>query len=104
MNIHSNGNVMDLHGNTIAIYDRAEGLLTIRDAGWTSNTTKERLNGLLTEFNIKGGISQKDFTWYFVVTNVNRIKDDTAWNGERLEFTEVLREEWTGSKTFKVEA
>lgn len=47
-----------LHGNAIA-HLNASGLLFIRSAGWTSNTTKERLNGLSGV-----SINQKAFTWY----------------------------------------
>lgn len=47
-----------LHGNAIAHLNR-DGLLFIRSAGWTSNTTKERLNGLQGVT-----VQQKAFTWY----------------------------------------
>ena len=60
----SDGNIMNLHGNTIAIYDRLEGKLTLRDCGWKSATTKERLNGLLSEFHSEWRIYQKDGAWY----------------------------------------
>ena len=46
-----------LHGNTIAELSH-EGL-QITSAGWETNTTKERLNGLP---NVN--ITQKDFIWY----------------------------------------
>lgn len=62
--VHSNGNVMDLHGNTIAIYDRLEGKLTIRDCGWQTVTTKERLNGLLDVMGVDAYISQQKGHWY----------------------------------------
>lgn len=78
----SNG-VMNLHGNTIAIYDSIEGLLTIRDSGWRTHTTKERLNGLLSVFNIKCAIIQAKGVWYTIDAN-----------GER--------EEWIGFKVFDV--
>ena len=63
--VHSNGSVMELHGNTIAIYDRTEGVLTLRDCGWTSATTKERLNGILTAFNSKWRIYQHQGEWRY---------------------------------------
>ena len=47
-----------LHGNLIAYRD-PRGLVYITHAGWRSNTTKERLNGL---DGVR--INQKDFTWY----------------------------------------
>lgn len=49
---------LKLHGNTIAIIDRL-GVLSISNAGWASNTTKERLNGLP---NVR--INQKNWNWY----------------------------------------
>ena len=39
--------ILRLHGNAIAYrYNDPEKTLSITDAGWKSNTTKERLNGL----------------------------------------------------------
>tara|TARA_R110002012_G_scaffold296449_2_gene493780 strand:- start:27 stop:368 length:342 start_codon:yes stop_codon:yes gene_type:complete len=49
--------VMYLHGHGIAMLE--DNNLYIRHAGWQTNTTKERLNGLP---NVH--INQKDFTWY----------------------------------------
>jgi hypothetical protein len=49
---------LKLHGNTIASIDEL-GVLSVSNAGWASNTTKERLNG------IPGvRIHQKNWTWY----------------------------------------
>ena len=56
-NTESTGDALYLHGNKIAEW-RKDGLY-ITNAGWSSNTTKERLNGL------RGvSIYQKNFTWY----------------------------------------
>ena len=49
---------LKLHGNTIAVLDEFN-MLSISNAGWKSNTTKERLNGLP---NV--GIYQKNYQWY----------------------------------------
>ena len=57
--------IMCLHGNPIA--KLKEGKLYISHAGWPTNTTKERLNGLP---NVH--IHQKDFQWYL---------NGEAWNG-----------------------
>ena len=66
-----NGNVqLCLHGNLIA-ERRADGTLWISDAGWKTNTTKERLNGLPCV-----NIYQKDFTWYL---------NGKEWNGNWIE-------------------
>lgn len=57
---------LKLHGNTIATIDRI-GVLSISNAGWMSNTTKERLNGF-DGVHIK----QKNWTWYL---------NGTEWDG-----------------------
>jgi hypothetical protein len=59
---------MYLFGNLIAIleHDRG-GVMRISDAGWDTNTTKERLNGLP---NVR--INQKNFEWYL---------NGEKWNG-----------------------
>jgi hypothetical protein len=49
---------LKLHGNTIATIDEL-GVLSISNAGWASNTTKERLNGIPGVH-----IKQKNWTWY----------------------------------------
>ena len=61
---------MFLHGNLIA-QRRAFGNTIITNSGWFSNTTKERLNGLLDLFGYDK-IYQKKFKWYLM---------DKAWNG-----------------------
>lgn len=50
---------MYLHGNLIAERDRNTGTLRITNAGWATNVTKERLNGLSGV-----NIVQKQWTWY----------------------------------------
>ena len=52
---------MYLHGNLIATLEGDH--LYITDAGWKSNTTKERLNGILDYFGLPG-ITQKNYVWY----------------------------------------
>ena len=49
---------LKLHGNTIATIDEL-GVLSISNAGWQSNTTKERLNGLPGVH-----VQQKNWSWY----------------------------------------
>ena len=49
---------LKLHGNTIATIDEL-GVLSVSNAGWASNTTKERLNG------IPGvRVHQRNWNWY----------------------------------------
>ena len=64
--VFSDGNVSKvyLHGNHIATISDT-GRIKISDAGWQSNTTKSRLNAILTE--LKGyayGIAQRKFEWF----------------------------------------
>lgn len=49
---------LKLHGNIIAVLHQ-DNTLQITNAGWQSNTTKERLNGLWCV-----DIQQKNFVWY----------------------------------------
>ncbi len=58
---------LKLHGNTIAVLDEFN-MLSISNAGWSSNTTKERLNGL-PHVHIK----QKNYQWYL---------NGNEWSGE----------------------
>ena len=69
--IESNGKFyLRLHGNTIAVLD-PDNTLMITNAGWQSNTTKERLNGL-------DGVSiqQKNFVWFL---------NGDEWDGNLIE-------------------
>lgn len=55
--------VMWLYTTVIAILKEDE--LIIRHGGYTTNTTKERLNGILSEYkNSKYKVIQRDFVWY----------------------------------------
>jgi hypothetical protein len=67
-----NVTVLKLHGNEIAyLYNDTERTLSITNAGWFSNTTKERLNGL-------NGvqISQRAGIWYL---------NGMEWNGKLID-------------------
>jgi len=57
---------LKLHNNTIATIDTM-GVLSISNAGWSSNTTKERFNGLPGVH-----IKQKNWSWYL---------NDQLWDG-----------------------
>lgn len=65
-NSHTNGTTLFLHGNAIAWHEK--GKICITNAGWFSNTTKERLNA------IPGvSICQKKGDWYL---------NGNLWNGK----------------------
>jgi hypothetical protein len=52
-----------LHGNKIA--EVGDSFIRLFDGGWQSNTTKSRLNALLSAHGLPGeGIFQKKFEWF----------------------------------------
>lgn len=67
-----------LHGNLIAIKS-ATGSLKISNAGWQSNTTKERLNGILSYEYPASRIFQKNHQWYITGVEVDAMKWDGRW-------------------------
>ena len=58
---------LKLHNNTIAVLDEMD-VLSVSNAGWASNTTKERLNGLPGV-----SVNQKNWNWYL---------NGNEWTGE----------------------
>ena len=68
--VKDNVTVLLLHGNEIA-FKHDNGKLQITNAGWFSNTTKERLNSLP---NVH--IQQKKGIWYL---------NNTEWDGKLIE-------------------
>ena len=67
-----NVTLLKLHGNIIAYrYNDPKRTLSITNAGWFSNTTKERLNALP---NVH--ITQKNWVWYL---------NGKEWNGELID-------------------
>jgi hypothetical protein len=71
-NSSTDGHVLLLHGNRIAEWHGDD--LWITNAGWSSNTTKERLNGLP---GVR--IHQKDFAWF-----LNGKQWDGSWTSVSL--------------------
>jgi hypothetical protein len=63
---------MFLFGNLIAKHTYS-GRVMVRDAGWQSNTTKERLNGL------GAGIYQKAGAWYIKGVPFDELTDGEGW-------------------------
>lgn len=69
-----NGEVfLYLHNNMIA--HKHAGGLYVTHCGWRTNTTKERLNGILRAFK-QPLISQKNFVWY---------QDGSEFNNKNIE-------------------
>lgn len=73
--LEPNVTILKYQGNAIAYkYNDPNKTISITNCGWNSNTTKERLNGVisLSGLNI-GRIYQKNWVWYL---------DGKKWNGE----------------------
>lgn len=57
-----------LHGNKIA--EVGDNFIKLFDGGWQSNTTKSRLNAILSEHGISGEcVFQKNFEWFIRLFN-----------------------------------
>lgn len=73
--VEPNVTILKYQGNAIAYkYNDPNKTISITNCGWESNTTKERLNGIidLSGLNI-GKIYQKNWQWYL---------NGKEWNGE----------------------
>ena len=53
-----------LHGNRIATYDHNLKAVKLSSCGWTTNTTKSRLNAILDEVKWGCKVFQKNFDWF----------------------------------------
>ena len=59
-----------LHNNLIA--EVGDDYVKIFDGGWQTNTTKSRLNAIISEFcdALTDGVFQKDYAWFIRDNNV----------------------------------
>ena len=72
-----------LHGNLIA--EIGEGFIKLHDGGWQSNTTKSRLNAILSAHGIGGeGVFQKNFEWFIRLWNGTEFVTTEFRSGMRL--------------------
>ena len=53
-----------LHGHQIATVDHNTQAVKISSCGWTTNTTKSRLNAILEEVKYGCKVFQKNFDWF----------------------------------------
>ena len=53
-----------LHGHQIATFDHNLKAVKISSCGWTTNTTKSRLNAILEEVKYGCKVFQKNFDWF----------------------------------------
>jgi|TARA_Y100000004_G_scaffold172154_1_gene208736 hypothetical protein len=62
-NEEENVSIVRLHGNKIA--EVGDTFIRLFDGGWQTNTTKSRLNAILSEHGESGDkVFQKDFDWF----------------------------------------
>ncbi len=83
-----NVTVLSLHGNEIAYrYNDPENTLSITNAGWESNTTKERLNGMLEVLDLPYKIVQRNFKWIIQKYQCDPllIVKETLWDGKLID-------------------
>ena len=53
-----------LHGHNIATFDHNLKAVKISSCGWQTNTTKSRLNAILSEVKYGCSVFQKQWNWY----------------------------------------
>jgi len=72
-----------LHNNLIAEVD--DDSIKLYDGGWQSNTTKSRLNAILSEHGVAGeGVFQKNFEWFIRLWNGTEFFTTEFRSGMRL--------------------
>ena len=72
--VEPNVTILKYQGNAIAYkYNDPNKTIAITNCGWESNTTKERLNGVISLSGLNNsGIYQKNWNWYL---------DGKEWDG-----------------------
>ena len=58
-----------LHRTAIAVYDHKNEALKLNTGGYTTNTTKSRLNAILSEIFVGACVYQKNWNWFFNYNN-----------------------------------
>jgi len=76
-NENTNCSQVRLHGHLIATYDHNLKAVKISSCGWTTNTTKSRLNALLEEVKYGAKVFQKNFNWFVSYNN----QTESFWDG-----------------------
>ena len=68
-NNNTNCSTIVLHRTAIAVYDHNTQAVKLNTGGWHSNTTKSRLNAILSEVKYGCRVFQKQFDWYLSTNN-----------------------------------
>ena len=63
-NNNTNCSTIVLHSTAIAVYDHNTQAVKLNTGGWQSNTTKSRLNAILSEVKYGCSVFQKQWNWY----------------------------------------
>ena len=63
-NNNTNCSTIVLHRTAIAVYDHNTQAVKLNTGGWYSNTTKSRLNAILSEVKYGCSVFQKNWNWY----------------------------------------
>ena len=88
VNYNSNTNCSSiyLHGHQIATFDHNLKAAKLSSCGWTTNTTKSRLNAILSELIAGARVFQKQFDWYLSYNN----QTVDFWDGMILSGGEII--------------
>ena len=68
-NESTNCSTIVLHRTAIAVYDHNTQALKLNTGGWHTNTTKSRLNAILSELIAGASVFQRQFDWYLNYNN-----------------------------------
>ena len=68
-NENTNCSTIVLHRTAIAVYDHNTQALKLNTGGWHSNTTKSRLNAILSELITGASVFQRQFNWFLNYNN-----------------------------------
>ena len=68
-NSNTNCSTVVLHRTAIAVYDHNTQALKLNSGGYTTNTTKSRLNAILQEVKFGARVYQKNFNWFISYNN-----------------------------------
>ena len=68
-NSNTNCSTIVLHRTAIAVYDHNLKAVKLNSGGYTTVTTKSRLNAILSELIAGARVFQKQFDWYLSYNN-----------------------------------
>ena len=85
-NSNTNCSTVVLHRTAIAVYDHNTQALKLNSGGYTTNTTKSRLNAILDEVMYGAKVFQKNWDWYLSYNN----QTVDFWDGMILSGGEII--------------